>query len=303
MAFINTLPVDWGLLRSKRRAFVQIVRGAPTTLNRLMAEKRLDISPVSSIAAAEHAEDWLVFDRLCIGCKGEVGSVILQSDCPAKELDGRSVSVTPQSATAVGLLEILLSRHWNAHARLITGHDLTNAPADVQPRECIEISDGDSAERRPQGKRSPGDPSLQLPSPRLLIGDAALRVAQSNPGGFIYDLGRVWREHTGLGFVFGLWCVRKSFAEQHPAETQGMFHLLADSYARGRTHQERVAAEAARATGLSQFVIEKYFDKLVYELDDELWHGLNHFLGLLGGCPGRLQRFSETKIWTERLGA
>jgi chorismate dehydratase len=255
MAYINTLPVDWGLVNGTLGRSVTVYRGAPTTLNRLLAEGRLDVSPVSSVATAEHAEEWLVFDNLCIGSRGEVGSVILDSSVPIEELEGASIAVTADSATAAQLLRILLARHWKIRAELIKTDSKATA--------------------------------------RLLIGDPALKTAQSRPSGFIYDLGQCWREYTGRDFVFGLWCVRKAFVEEHPAETRELYRLLQTSRGRGQSESSQVVAEAARVTGLTETQIESYFDKLVFDLDDELWSGLEHFLALLGYGPGLLQRYRE----------
>ncbi|MBI4961884.1 MAG: menaquinone biosynthesis protein [Desulfomonile tiedjei] len=264
MAYINTLPVDWGLVNGGFGDLVTLRRGTPTTLNRLLAEGQLDASPVSSVAAAEHAADWLVFDHLCIGCRGDVGSVILQSDVPVEQLGGRSIAVTAESATAVRLLQILLSHHWKVEAKLVTENGRT--------------------------------------VPRLLIGDPALKTAQSNPAGFVYDLGRAWRDYTGRGFVFGLWCVRRAFVEENPWETRMLYDLLRASRAQGLAENRKVMDEAANVTGLDAQKIESYFAKLVFDLDNELWSGLTHFLALLGHDPGSLRRFGEVGQWTGRLG-
>ena len=253
MAYVNTLPVDWGLVNGPLGQLVQIQRGTPTTLNRLMAEGRLDLSPVSSVAAAEHAHEWFVVDDLCIGCRGEVGSVILHSDRPVEELDGASIAVTNASATAARLLEVLLAKHWKVTAELL-------------PQE------------KPVG-------------PRLLIGDAALKTAQSSSPGFVYDLGQEWRNFTGGDFVFGLWCVRRAFAHEHPQETWALYHLLRTSYALGQVEAAGVVAQASHVTGLPATVVTDYFRKLVYELDDRLWAGLTEFLGLLGFGSNRLEKF------------
>jgi len=259
MAYINTLPVDWELAKGRFSELVSVHRGTPTILNRLMAEGKLDVSPVSSVAAAEHADDWLVFDHLCIGCRGDVGSVVLHSDVPVEQLNGRCIAVTAASATAAKLLQVLLARHWKVEAPLVSENGKT--------------------------------------LPRLLIGDPALKVSQSEPEGFLYDLGRAWQDYTGLDFIFGLWCVRRAFAEEHPQETWVLYHLLRTSRSSGRTEAAGVIAEAAGLTGLSEAKIKSYFDKLVYDLDAGLWKGLEHFLRLLGyeECP--LQRFGGAEHW------
>jgi chorismate dehydratase len=255
MAYVNTLPVDWGLVTSPLARLVTIQRGTPTILNRMMAEGQLDVSAVSSVAAARHADDWLVMDHLCIGCRGAVGSVILHSDRPVEELDGSTIAVTNASATAVKLLEVLLSGHWKVRAQLVP-------------------------QAHPQG-------------PRLLIGDAALKTAQSGASGFVYDLGQAWRDYTAGDFVFGLWCVRRDFAAQHPQETRALYHVLGASRELGRAQMDGVIAEAARVMGLPDVTIRDYFPKLAYDLDDRLWNGLADFLRLLGYRPNCLEKYGD----------
>ena len=102
------------------------------------------MSPVSSVAAAEHAAEWLVFDNLCIGSRGEVGSVILDSSVPIEELEGASIAVTADSATAAQLLRILLARHWKIRAKLIK----------TDSKATARLLIGDPRSKRP----SPGHP-------------------------------------------------------------------------------------------------------------------------------------------------
>jgi chorismate dehydratase len=253
MAYINTLPVDWGLVTGSLGDAVDIRRGTPTELNRMLAEGSIDVSPVSCVAAAEHADDWLIVDHLCIGCHGAVGSVILHSDRPVEELHAARIAVTKASATAVRLLEVLLSNHWHVRAEFV--------PQD-QPAEA-----------------------------RLLIGDSALRTAQSGVAGHVYDLGQAWQDYTGGSFVFGLWCIRKEFVEDHPGKALTIGRLLEASHRMGRTALPDVITEAARTVELPQAIIERYFGQLVHELDDRLWAGLTHFLRLLGHDPARLGVF------------
>lgn len=258
MAYINTLPVDWGLAGSALGDLAEVRRGTPTLLNQLLADGKLDASAVSSVAAAEHAEDWLVFDHLCIGCKGEVGSVILHSERPVERLQRRTVACTSASATAVRLLKVLLERYWKVEAEFV-GQD-----------------------RRADA--------------RLLIGDSALKAAQPKSPGFVYDLGRVWKDFTGHDFVFGLWCVRREFARRFPEETRALYHLLETSYAMGRAEMPAVISSAASTTGLDTETIRQYFPKLVYQLDEDLWAGLGLFLRLIGHNPDRLQTFGVPKF-------
>ncbi|HMK33501.1 MAG TPA: menaquinone biosynthesis protein [Desulfomonilaceae bacterium] len=252
MGYVNTLPVDWGVVNSPLGKLVHIIRGKPTDLNNLLATGHLDVSPVSSVAAAEHAEDWLVFDHLCIGSRGPVGSVILQADVPVERLHGMKVSITSASATASQLIRVLFAKYWHV--------------------DVYFVSDGES---------SPA---------RLLIGDAALKAAHSGTG-FIYDLGQVWKDFTGRNFVFGVWCVTRDFVRDHPEQTRAIYHLLLTSYAMGLAHWPEVVREAVEVTGLDEHIINDYFPKLVYPFDRSLWAGLETFLDLIGFKVDRLRTY------------
>jgi chorismate dehydratase len=250
MAYVNTLPVDWGLVNSPLKELVTIVRGEPTTLNSMLAAGELDVSPVSFVAALEHAEDWLIFDHICIGSRGAVGSVILQSDRPVEQLSGKTVSVTSASATAAKLLKVLFAKYWKTDVTFV-----------------------------PQGTAAPA---------RLLIGDAALKAAQSEFSGFTYDLGQVWKDFSGHSFVFGVWCVRKDFVREFPQETRAIYHLLLTSYSMGLAHWSSVVDEATEVMGLDSDIIRNYFPKLAYQFDAGLWAGLETFAELLGYRPGHV---------------
>jgi chorismate dehydratase len=265
MAYINTLPVDWGLIASPLGECVSCTRGTPTTLNSLLGRGLLDVSPVSSAAAAEWAEEWLVFDNLCIGSCGEVGSVVLQSSVPVEKLHGLEVGVSKASATAARLLRILFDQYWRVKVHFV--------------------------------------PQDHPAAARLLIGDGALKTAQHEPTGFIYDLGKIWKDYTGLGFVFGLWCVRKEFASEYPQETLILYHTLRTSYTLGQSEKQKVVEAASQVVLLPEATVETYFAKLIYEFDEDLWAGLQRFLELSGHKPGRLQTYGKSRRWTGEFGA
>ncbi len=256
-SYINTLPADWGLVGGGLDSLVDTASGPPTRLNRLLAGAELDVSAVSVAAAFDHADEWLIFDHLCLGCRGEVGSVILFSERPVGRLAGENIAVTSESATSVRLLEILLKRHWRVKASL--------APEDVD---------------------SPA---------RLLIGDAALKLAQAKPGGYTYDLGRAWRELTGLGFVFAVWCIRRAFAHEHPEAAWAIYHLLSLSRSLGRLEHQAAVERGAAATGLDEAIIREYFAKLVYDMDGFMWTGLDKFARWLGFDSTKLKLFGPVR--------
>ena len=191
-----------------------------------------------------------------IGCRGEVGSVILHSDRPVVEVERK-----------------IYSRHCSVrHGRTTSGNLIGTA---------LE-----------SGGRFGGSGS---PAPaRLLIGDTALRTAQCGSAGFIYDRtrrGGISRVKI-LSSVRGamLASLLKGILKK-----SGRCIIYFSIYLMGCTHRDGVIVEASHITGLDGPTLHTYFEKLVYDLDPGMWEGLNIFMNLLGYGRDRLQTYGTPK--------
>src|SRR5881275_1278951 len=80
--------------------------GVPTALNAALLAGELDLAPISSIEYARHADRLRILPRLCVSSEGAVDSIQLVSRKPLEQV--RSVAVTPESATSVVLVRVLL---------------------------------------------------------------------------------------------------------------------------------------------------------------------------------------------------
>jgi len=101
IAYVNMAPVFFRL-----EAEVEEVVGVPTELNRLLLAGEIDVAPISSIEYARHADRLRLLPRLCVGSEGAVDSIQLVSRLPLERV--RTVAVTPESATSVVLVRVLL---------------------------------------------------------------------------------------------------------------------------------------------------------------------------------------------------
>ncbi len=101
IAYVNMAPVFFRL-----EAEVEEVVGVPTELNRLLLAGEIDVAPISSIEYARHADRLRLLPRLCVGSEGAVDSIQLVSKTPLERV--RRVAVTPESATSVVLVRVLL---------------------------------------------------------------------------------------------------------------------------------------------------------------------------------------------------
>jgi chorismate dehydratase len=136
----------------------------------------------------------------------------------------------------------------------------------------------------PQAEQVP----LDQPAPaKLLIGDAALRSAFENPTPH-YDLGRIWRERTGLPMVFAVWAYRRG-NEAGMAELE---EALLSSVRAARAEPQRLAAESSEAYGYPAGFLARYFEKLRYGFGRRERQGLLAFYELAHEA-GVLERIPE----------
>jgi chorismate dehydratase len=248
--YVNCYPVYGAVDRGIVPLAATVVDGVPTALNRLMADGALDVSVVSAVEYARHAERYLVLPDLAISCDGAVRSVMLFSKRPAAELGGCRVLVSRSSMTSVALLELLFRHVWRSRPVFVAGD--------------AELSDvGRFAHEEHEA--------------RLVIGDAALLLTghQDHPAyPHAYDLGLEWKQWTGLPFVFAVWVAQRTTPA---AEAAWVHAALIASRDWGVAHLERLSVQAAAATGVSRAVCLAYLSGLDYRLSSKYLAGLTEF--------------------------
>jgi len=260
--YINCYPVYGGIDRRVVSLDAELVDGIPSTLNRLMARGALDISVISAVEYARDAARYLLLPDLAISCDGPVRSVMLFSRVPAANLSARRVLVTRSSMTSVALLELLFEHVWDARPSFV--------PADA------EIADLARAEQPEHDAR-------------LIIGDAALLLSSGTSDlarqyPYAYDLGAVWKEWTGLPFVFAVWVALRTTPVEH---SLALHAQLIRSRDWGLAHLEELAGQASAATGVSRPTALEYLSGLDYGLRYEHLAGLTTFFGKLA-ATGRV---------------
>lgn len=246
--YINCYPVYGAIDRGLVDLEGEIVSGVPTDLNRRMAAGELDVSVVSTVEYARNSSRYLLLPDLAISCDGPVQSVMLFSSRPASELTGRNVLVSRSSMTSVALIELLFDEVWRAHPRFVAGD--------------AEI----------------GDVSVASPDidARLVIGDAALLLRAIGGDGerHAYDLGEVWKQWTGLPFVFAVWVAQRST----PVTAALSAHAsLLRSREWGLANLAALAEQAEMATGIRRAVCRDYLSGLDYGLSYAHFAGLTEF--------------------------
>lgn len=263
--YINTYPVYGAVDRGIVPLDATMVDGVPTALNARMYDGSIDVSVISAVEYAMHAERYLLLPDLAITSDGAVRSVMLFSRRPVHELDGRTVLVSRSSMTSVELLALLFRERWHVTPNLV--------PADAESADFARtrIDDHDA---------------------RLVIGDAALLLSSgTHPASQLYphhvDLGLEWKQWTGLPFVFAVWVAQRTVPV---AEALAVHAGLIRSRDWGVANLPILAEQAARVTGVPQPTCLEYFAGLDYRLSLPHLRGLTEFyrrLDAIGRVPAR----------------
>jgi chorismate dehydratase len=263
--YMNVAPVYHGLDNGLKPDWVRIVDGTPSMLNRRMSRGELDISPVSSAAYAAEPGKWVLLPDLSIACHGPVMSVLLASKHPMEALDGKRVMITDESATAAALLKLIL------HEKGIRpNYEVRSIDAD-----CKSISQADAA---------------------LVIGDTALKGTWDDCFGYVWDMGEVWHSLKGLPFVFAVWAVRRSLAQNHPDLVTQISDLFRQSQEEALRCRTQIISMASRRLGLDICRVKAYYQHLHYGLEENVIKGLETFFKGLNDAgiipaPAKLEFF------------
>jgi chorismate dehydratase len=227
---------------------IRIYPGYPCMLNKMMADRRLDMSPVSSATCAQIADDVVVLPQFCLSSVGYVGSVILASKIPIEDLNQKKVGITSASHTSEVLLKVLLKNYYHLEPVYV--------PA--QPRPVLK--DLDAA---------------------LVIGNDAMAVS-SEPISYIYDLGDLWLRKTGFPVVFAVFAVREKVLDKYSSRIKSVISSYHRSLHCLEEEKEHVVSKAREKYPDIVYDINGYFNLLAFEFDDDLKKALLFYYAIAG---------------------
>jgi chorismate dehydratase len=258
ISFLNTAPLMWDFEHGDAAKDFSIEYTIPSACAAALAANEADIGIIPAFTYAE-IPDLVILPNIAIASKGRVRSILLVSKKPIEDV--RSVAADTSSRTSVALTQVLLTKYFGG-PRELTPH----AP---QLEEMLRDHDAG-----------------------LLIGDPALQVP-TDTGYHLYDLAEIWRERTGLPFVFAFWAVRLDALVRKPQ------HLnLKRTFQQSRDHGlqpenlDVIAKEWAPKLGLTEPDIRSYLtENIHYYLDRQnhaglrLFLQLSHEIGLIPAVP------------------
>jgi chorismate dehydratase len=178
-SYLNSAPLIWSFLHGPHRGSVDFVEAVPSRCAQLLSESAVEGALIPVIEYQRIASGSLV-PNVCVGSRKEVLSVVLVSK--DKQLEQiNSVALDESSRTSATLVKIIF-------------------------REFLD--------REPEWTtRAPNiEEMLDKYDAALIIGDPGMGFRRR--GLNVWDMAGLWKQHTGLGFVFAMWMVRDEAVER-----------------------------------------------------------------------------------------
>ena len=240
-SYLNTAPLVWSFARGRRRGEVELVTDtAPARCADMLARGQVEAALVPVIEY-QRLPEAAVVPGVCVGARREVHSVVLVTR--GKGLDEvESVALSIESRTSAALVEVVFREFLGRAPRL--------EPFAPQLSDMLERHDA-----------------------ALVIGDPAMTFDRR--GLRVYDMAALWREYTGLGFVFAMWMAQAGASERVRAVD------FAGARDEGLASVEEIVDVYERELGRPREELIRYLTRnIAFELDEEMRAGLELFFRL-----------------------
>ena len=275
--YTNLFPIFYMLEKTSDVSSYDFIEGVPSTLNKLLRDGEIDVSPSSSIEYLRNENKYILLEGHSISSFGAVGSILLFSMSPIETLDGRTLLASSQSETSVALLRIILKKFYGItcplkstneplakglesfSAYLLIGDDALTAQKAVA-RDSLRISE-----------RNENAPLRTFVRTRNVspVANQASRL-------HIYDLGEIWQRNTDLPFVFALWIARKDCHTEKPVFER--FQKGLDSAKiQALKNLRTIARQSPLRAVLSENEIVSYWQGMSFDLTRKHKKGLELF--------------------------
>ena len=232
--YLNSAPLIWSFLHGSKRGTVDFIDAVPARCAQLVSQNEVDAALVPVIEYQRIPGGALVPD-VCVGSQTEVLSVVLVSKNTQLE-NISTVALDESSRTSATLVKVIF-------------------------REFLD--------REPQWTtQSPNlDEMLEQNDAALIIGDPGMTFPRT--GLKIWDMASVWRNYTGLGFVFAMWMVRDDAGNVD----------FAGARDEGVTRIDEIVE--AYKDKIPDMDLRRYLtENIVYRIDDSMQRGLQLYFEL-----------------------
>jgi chorismate dehydratase len=240
-SYLNSAPLIWSFARGAARREAELLTdAAPARCADMLARGEAEAALVPVIEY-QRLGGVAAVEGVCVGARRAVRSVVLVTR--REDLrDVQSVALDESSRTSAALVRVIFREFYGRDPRAET----------LRPDVRAMLGGHDAA---------------------LLIGDPAMTFARE--GLRVFDLATLWREHTGLGFVFAMWMARERDAE--------IVRRIDFAGARdeGLARLEEIVAEYERELNLPRAELREYLtENICFDLNEEMRAGLGLYFEL-----------------------
>jgi chorismate dehydratase len=239
-SYLNSAPLIWSFLNGSKRGGVDFVEAVPARCADMLSRSEVEGALVPVIEYQRIAGGALVPD-VCVGSQKEVLSVVLVSkDTELEQI--RTVALDDSSRTSATLVKVIFREF-----------------LDEEPEWTV---------------RSPRlEEMLERNDAALIIGDPGMTFPRS--GLKVWDMAALWRQYTGLGFVFAMWMVgddaigRARTVDFTGARDEGVAHI------------EDIVSEYRDKIPMPVAELRKYLtENIVFRVDNSMEQGLRLYFEL-----------------------
>jgi chorismate dehydratase len=240
-SYLNSAPLIWSYTHGSRRSRVELLTdAAPARCARMLARGEVEAALVPVIEY-QRLTEIAVVPGVCVGARRAVRSVVLATR-RADLREVRSVALDESSRTSAALVRVLFGEFY--------GREIETTTQSPDVRAMLEAADA-----------------------ALVIGDPAMTFERE--GLYVHDLASLWREHTGLGFVFAMWMAHESAVDAVRAAD------FAGARDEGVAHLEEIVDEYQRQLRLPREELRAYLtENVCFDLNEEMRAGLELYFRL-----------------------
>ena len=178
-SYLNTAPLIWSFIDGPKRDTVELfTHQAPARCAEMLLGGEVEAALVPVIEY-QRIPDIVIVPDVCVGSRSAVRSVVIASKFNNLKKVKR-VALDDSSRTSVALVKIIF--------REFLG---------FEPEWQVSRPDLVSMFQHNDAALIIGDPAMKIPRDRFRV----------------FDLGALWHDHTGFGFVFAMWMTRADHAE------------------------------------------------------------------------------------------
>jgi chorismate dehydratase len=235
--YLNTLPFQWALEKLDNKLNIVIHKVPPSECASLLVEGKVDLSLIP-LGAIDDLPNLKRATDYGIACDGPVRTVCLFSDQPISTV--KKLYLDIHSRTSQKLAQILFEVYW----KIDVNYEIRDVSSEFTPGKDEAV---------------------------LMIGDKVFK--NENRFKYRYDLGEIWKEKTGLPFVFAAWM----YAGENPV-SESFIQRINTLFKNEISELENNLRDKLLSRGYS-LDLEKYFQKNIsYHLGKSKRMGMQLFL-------------------------